>query len=107
MAPVQAVLLPINDELISYAQEVGGLLSQAGVRIEVDDRSESLNKKIREAQLQNIPLMVTIGAKEKEAGTLAVRTLDGKVKYGVGRQAFIEAVTDHVRQRKLELDLFG
>ncbi len=107
MAPVQAVLLPINDELVDYAREISGVLSQAGLRTEVDDRSESLNKKIREAQLQNIPLMLTIGAKEKEAGTLAVRTLDGKVKYGVSREAFIEAVTEHVRQRKLELDLFG
>ncbi len=106
MAPVQAVLLPINDELVSYARQVSGIFAEAGLRTEVDDRSESLNKKIREAQLQNIPLMLTVGAKEKEAGTLAVRTLDGTVKYGVAREAFIEAVTDHVRQRKLEPDLF-
>ena len=67
MAPVQAVLLPINDELVSYARQVGGTLAEAGLRNEVDDRSESLNKKVRESQLQNIPLILAIGAKEKEA----------------------------------------
>jgi threonyl-tRNA synthetase len=107
MAPVQAVLLPINDELVSYARQVGGTLAEAGLRTEVDDRSESLNKKVRESQLQNIPLILTIGAKEKEAGTLAVRTLDGKVQYGVSHDAFIATVSDHVRDRKLELELFG
>ena len=107
MAPVQAVLLPINDELVSYARQVGGTLAEAGLRTEVDDRSESLNKKVRESQLQNIPLILTIGAKEKEAGTLAVRTLDGKVQYGVSHDAFIATVGDHVCDRKLELELFG
>jgi threonyl-tRNA synthetase len=106
MAPVQVVLLPINDDLIPYAKEVSGLLSGAGLRTEVDDRSESLNKKVREAQLQNIPLILTIGGKEKEAETLAVRTLDGKVHYGVTHADFIEKVTAHIRDRKLDLELF-
>jgi threonyl-tRNA synthetase len=107
MAPVQVVLLPINDDLVPYAREVSQTLVRAGLRTEVDDRSESLNKKVREAQLQNIPLILTIGAKEKEAGTLAVRTLDGKVQYGVKHADFISKVTDHVRSRKLDLELFG
>jgi len=107
MAPVQVVLLPINDDLVPYARQVSGTLSEAGLRTEVDDRSESLNKKVRESQLQNIPLILTIGAKEKEAGTLAVRTLDGKVQYGVTHDAFIATVTEHIRGRKLDLELFG
>jgi threonyl-tRNA synthetase len=107
MAPVQVVLLPINDDLVSYAKEVSRSLVGAGLRTEVDDRSESLNKKVREAQLQNIPLILTIGGKEKEAGTLAVRTLDGKVQYGVKHADFIARVTEHIRDRKLDLELFG
>ena len=107
MAPVQVVLLPINDDLVPYAEEVDQILAGAGLRTEVDDRSESLNRKVREAQLQNIPLILTIGAKEKEAETLAVRTLDGNVKYGVGHADFIETVTAHIRERKLDLELFG
>jgi threonyl-tRNA synthetase len=74
--------------------------------VEVDSRTESLNKKVREAQLQYVPLILTIGGKEKEAGTLSVRTLDGKVKYGVTHQSFLDTVLAHIRNRELSLDIF-
>ncbi len=106
MAPVQAVVLPINDALISYAQEVKAALEQAGLRTEVDSRTESLNKKIRGAQLSNIPLILTIGAKEQASNTLSVRTLDGKVKMGVLRDEFIQTVSKNIATRALDLTLF-
>ena len=106
LTPVQAVVLPINDDLVPFANEVKDELAAAGLRVEVDDRTESLNRKIREAQLDYVPLMLTVGAKEKEAGTLSVRTLDGAVKHGVGRAEFVERVTDHVRNRRMGLELF-
>ena len=106
MAPVQAVTLPINDELIPYALEIKGVLEKAGLRTEVDSRTESLNKKIRGAQLTNIPLILTIGAKEQASNTLSVRTLDGHVKMGVPRDEFIEAVSKHIQDRELALNLF-
>jgi threonyl-tRNA synthetase len=107
MAPVQATLLPINDELAPYAAEVKALLETEGMRVEVDDRAESLNKKVRDAQIGLIPLILTIGAKEKAAGTLSVRTLDGKVRYGLSREAFVDAVQRHVTRRRLDWDVFG
>ena len=107
MAPVQAVILPINDDLVPYSNEVVDILKDAGLRVEVDSRTESLNKKVREAQLQYIPLILTIGGKEKEAGTLSVRTLDGNVKYGVSHQAFLDTVLANIRNRELSLDIFG
>ena len=106
LSPVQAILLPINDELASYADEIRILLEKEGLRIDVDGRTESLNKKIRDAQLDNIPLILTIGKKEKESGTLSVRTLDGSVKYGITHEDFIERVLAHINQRKLTLDIF-
>lgn len=106
LAPVQAVALPINDELIPAAVEVCDLLNSSGIRAEVDDRSESLNKKVREAQINQIPLILTIGAKEKEAGTLSVRTLDGTVAYGIPRERFLKEVLDQIRRRSLNLDIF-
>jgi threonyl-tRNA synthetase len=106
MAPVQVALLAINDELSPYAFQVKKEFEEKGLRVIVDDRTESLNKKIREAQIQNIPLILTIGAKEKESGNLAVRTLDGTVKYGVSHDDFLEAVMKNIRERKLELDIF-
>ena len=106
LSPVQAILLPINDELAPYADEIRILLEKEGLRIDVDSRTESLNKKIRDAQLGNIPLILTIGKKEKESGKLSVRTLDGSVKYGISHEAFIERVLAHINQRKLTLDIF-
>jgi threonyl-tRNA synthetase len=73
----------------------------------VDGRTESLKKKVREAQINKIPLILTIGEKEKESGNLSVRTLDGNVKFGVDRAVFLEQVTAHVKERKLEMDLFA
>lgn len=107
MAPVQAIVLPINDDLVSYSQEIREILANAGLRLEVDSRTESLNKKVREAQLQYVPLILTIGSKEQAAGTLSVRTLDGKVKYGVTHQRFLDTVLPHIRKRELTLDIFG
>ena len=106
LSPVQAVILPINDDLIPYADAVKSELEKADLRVEVDDRAESLNKKVREAQLNQIPLILTIGGKEKDAKTLSVRTLDGHVKYGVSHQMFLDTVTEHIRNRELALDLF-
>ena len=107
LAPVQAILLPINDDLVPYAEEISDDLIEAGLRVAVDRRTESLNKKVREAQLQYIPLILTIGGKEKKAGTLSVRTLDGHVKYGVSRQSFLDTVMSHICKRALTLDIFG
>ncbi len=107
LAPVQAILLPINDDLIPYADEVRTVLDAAGLRTRVDHRTESLNKKVREAQLDYIPLILTIGEKEKSADTLSVRTLDGAVKYGIPRAEFLEKVLAHIQTRKPDLEIFA
>ena len=106
MTPVQAVILPMNDDLTAYAEEVKARFDEAGLLIEVDRRTESLNRKVREAQLNQVPLTLTIGAKEKENGTLAVRTLDGKVAYGIAHERFIDTVTENIRQRAIAFDGF-
>ncbi|MDX9787395.1 MAG: threonine--tRNA ligase [Desulfobacterales bacterium] len=106
MAPVQVIVLPINDDLAPYAKSICEAMETEGLRVTVDDRTESLNKKIREAQLEKIPLILTIGGKEKDTGTLAVRTLDGKVRYGMDRETFITNVLAHIRQRSFGDDIF-
>ncbi|MGI8968174.1 MAG: threonine--tRNA ligase [Chloroflexota bacterium] len=77
LAPVQAVVLPIADRHIPYARSVQEQLVIAGVRAEVDDRSERLNLKIREAQLQKVPYMLVVGNKEAENNTVSVRVRGG------------------------------
>jgi threonyl-tRNA synthetase len=73
LAPVQAVVLPIADRHLEYARKVRGILDAAGVRVEIDERSEKVNFKIREAQLQKVPYMLVVGDREAEAGKVAVR----------------------------------
>jgi threonyl-tRNA synthetase len=101
MTPVQAVILPMNDDLTVYAEQIKARFDAAGLRTEVDSRTESLNRKVREAQLNQVPLTLTIGVKEKENGTLAVRTLDGKVTYGIAHDRFIDTVTENIQQRAI------
>jgi threonyl-tRNA synthetase len=106
LAPVQAVLLPMNDALISFAGEIRVVLENSGIRTEVDSRTESLNKKVREAQLNKIPLVITLGDREKEFGTLSVRTLEGKVRQGVTMEAFLDRVGAHIRERSRDPEIF-
>jgi len=73
LAPVQAIVLPITDKQLDYARQVAGRLRAAGLRVEVDGRSEKVNFKIREAQLQKIPYMLIVGAREAEAQKVSVR----------------------------------
>ena len=73
LAPVQAVVLPITERQNEYAKQVLEKLLDGGVRAELDDRNEKLQAKIRDAQLQKVPYMLVIGAKEAEAGTVSVR----------------------------------
>ena len=74
LAPVQVKLLPIADAHNDYANEVKAKLEDVGIRVEVDERNEKIGYKIREAQLQKIPYMLVLGDKEKEAGTVGVRS---------------------------------
>jgi len=73
LAPVQARLIPIADRHVAYARQVAAKLEAEGLRVEVDERGERMNAKIREAQLQKIPYMLVVGDKEQAAGAVAVR----------------------------------
>jgi threonyl-tRNA synthetase len=73
LAPVQAIVLPITDRQTEYARNVRKQLDDAGIRATVDERSEKVNLKIRDAQLQKIPYMLVVGDREQESGKVAVR----------------------------------
>jgi threonyl-tRNA synthetase len=73
LAPVQAAVLPITDRHLPYAREVVAKLKDAGIRVHLDDRSEKVNLKIREAQLQKVPYMLVVGDREAETGQVSVR----------------------------------
>jgi threonyl-tRNA synthetase len=76
LAPTQVILLPIATRHTQYAHSVAAELRGAGLRVEVDDRSEKTGYKIREAQVQKIPYMLVVGDREAENGTVSVRSRD-------------------------------
>jgi threonyl-tRNA synthetase len=73
LAPVQAIVLPIADRHARHAGDLADDLRESGLRVEVDERSESIGKKIREAEVRKIPYMLVVGDQEVESGTVAVR----------------------------------
>ncbi len=77
LAPVQAILLPISDRHEAYAAEVAATMREAGIRVELDDRTESTGRKIREAELRKLPHMLIVGDREQESGTVSVREHGG------------------------------
>jgi threonyl-tRNA synthetase len=94
LAPVQAVLIPIADRHMEYIQQVAGKLRQAGLRIEVDERGERMNAKIRDAQKQKIPYMLVVGDKEVEQEQVALRLRNGENPGPMALEAFLQ----HVQQ---------
>ena len=74
LAPVQVKVLPISEKYMDYAENVKKKLDEAGIRVELDTRSEKIGYKIREAQQAKIPYMLVVGQKEEEDGTIAVRS---------------------------------
>jgi threonyl-tRNA synthetase len=78
LSPVQVVIIPIADRHLSYAHQVASELRECGIRVQVDDRSERMNLKIREAQLAKIPYMFVVGDKEMDASKISLRLRSGE-----------------------------
>ncbi|MBI2499744.1 threonine--tRNA ligase [Candidatus Woesearchaeota archaeon] len=100
LSPVQVRILTLTDRNEKFAGDVLKKLRDNNIRVELDDRSESIGKKVRDAQLEKIPLTITIGDKEQENKTLAIRTLDGKVKFGVKVEEFINDLLTEIKEKK-------
>jgi threonyl-tRNA synthetase len=102
LAPVQAIVLPISDPFNEYGASVKDTLQKAGLRVELDDRSESIGRKIREAELRKIPRMLIVGEREAEEGKVAVRE-HGKGDTGsVSINELSTAILGPVEARKLK-----
>jgi len=87
LAPEQALVIPIADRHVSYANQVASELRASGLRVRVDDRSERMNLKIREAQMQKVPYMLVVGDKEMSGGVVSVRLRSGE---DIGTQSLSE-----------------
>ncbi len=93
LAPTQAIVLPVSDRFNAYAQDARELLLDAGVRVELDDRNESVGRKIREAELRKVPYMLIVGERERAEATVSVR----EHRSGDSGVSTIEKFTDGLR----------
>jgi threonyl-tRNA synthetase len=103
LAPVQAMIVPIGEANIEYSQKLLESLKEAGIRAEIDDRSERMQAKIRDAQLQKIPYMLIIGNREQEQGKAALRTRSGFDAGPIEISDFINKVTEEIKQKSTTL----
>ena len=100
LSPVQVRIITVSDKQIEFAKIISEKLLEAGLRAETDFSNSTVEYKIRDSQLQKIPYTITIGDKEIEKKTLAVRGRDGKVRFGVSIEDFIAQMKKEIQEKK-------
>ncbi|MBI2461899.1 MAG: threonine--tRNA ligase [Candidatus Rokubacteria bacterium] len=105
LAPVQVRVLPVSERHVAYGRSVLDRLRSAGLRAELDERSEKLGYKIREAQLQKVPYMLVVGEREAQAGTVSLRRRGGDDLGQIPLDRFIAEVTAEVSARSMKSPL--
>ncbi len=103
LAPIQAKIIPITDAQHEYAKKVLTKLKEQGIRVEIDDRSEKMQAKIRDAQLEKIPFMLVIGGREAESDSVAVRQRDGSDLGAVKIDDFLTQIKELITTKSLNL----
>lgn len=98
LSPVQVSIMTIADRHIEYSKNLQKELEKNDIRVNLDDRAESIPKKVRDNQLQHIPYLITIGDKEMESGNLAIRTRENKV-INMKKQEFIEKLLKEMKEK--------
>ncbi len=101
LAPVQAIVLPISEKFKTYAESIYSSLKKEGFRIEIDNRVESLSKKIRLSELRKIPYMIVIGKNEQNTGTITIRKKTGGDMKEIKLENFIADIKKEIKEKKL------
>ena len=102
LSPVQVKLITVADKHIPFAKEAYDKLFVVGIRVELNDKPETLPKKVRDAELERVNYIATIGDKEIENKTLAIRSRGGKVQFGVSVDNFVKDLQERISQRTLD-----
>jgi threonyl-tRNA synthetase len=105
LAPVQVTIIPVADRHVDYARQVEAELKNEGVRVNVDVRSERMNLKIREAQLEKVPYMLVIGDKEVSSATVSVRLRTGEQLPSQTTGEFKSSIKRVIAEKAIELRL--
>ena len=101
ISPNQVKVLNITDRNLNYARKIFERLKEENIRVEMDERSESLSKKVRDAQMERYNYVVTIGDKEEEKKTLAIRNREGKTEFNVDLEKFIKKLKEEINARAI------
>lgn len=101
LAPTQVTILPVSDTFNKYASSVKNVLSKQNIRVTLDDSSDSLNKKIRNAEILKVPYMLIIGEKEQTDTSVSVRVYKTKEQYTVSLDQFGEQIVKEYQERSL------
>jgi threonyl-tRNA synthetase len=102
LSPVQVQIVTVIEDVIPFAKEIESELIKNGIRVELDIRSESLGKKIRDAQMSKVNYILTIGEKEVEAKTIAVRDRNNENKFGVSVEDFVAQLKEEVEKKEIK-----
>ena len=105
LAPVQVRILTVADRFEKHAVKIKDEFEKNNIRVEVDARTESVGYKVREAQFQKIPLILTVGEKEEKNNTVAVRTLDNKVCYDAKVDDLIGKIVKNIEEKKIKFEI--
>ncbi len=99
LSPVQVILMTIADRHINYTKKLEEELKNNGIRVETDNRAESIGRKVRDNQIMKIPYLITIGDKEIETNNLAIRTRDNNI-INIKKNEFINKVLDEIKNKR-------
>jgi len=103
LAPLQVKVIPITDKQSGYGREAEKALLAAGIRVELDGRSETMQAKIRQAQMEKVPYMLVVGKKEMKNKTVAVRTREGEDKGEVKLVNFVQEIKREIETKQVKL----
>jgi threonyl-tRNA synthetase len=99
LAPVQVAGIPVTDEQVPYLRQVADRLREKGIRVELDDSGDRMQKKIRNAQTQKVPFMLIAGARDAESGAVSFRYRDGTQRNGIPAEQAVAEIADYVARR--------
>jgi len=103
LSPVQTKIIPITDAQHEYAHKILDKLKEQGIRVEIDDRSEKMQSKIRDAQMQKIPYMLIIGGREVENNQVSIRQRDNQDLGAMDFDKFLKTIKDQIKNKSLNL----
>jgi threonyl-tRNA synthetase len=100
LSPEQVRIIPISDKFVEYARSLWATYHRAGIRVEVDEAQETLNKRIRNAEIEKVNYIIVVGAKEQENRTINVRTRDNKVEGETKPEEFLSRLKKEIEEKK-------